>query len=506
MKILKMERQEIIKFLKNPKSYPYPVKKVKHLETYISDIFLTGKYAYKIKKPVNYGYLDFTTLAKRKFFSFQELKLNRRLSPKMYLDVLPLREKNGKLKLGNHGKIIEYVLKMKEIPQKYLMNQLLKRGKINQKIIDQLAKIIAKFHRQTITSKKISSFGSLKVIKKNWQENFLQTRQFIGKTISKDDFDFIKKSIEKFIVKNKKLFQQRVKDKKIRDCHGDLHTGNIFIMPKKIFIFDCIEFNDRFRYQDVANEIAFLTMDLDFLGRNDLGEFFLKRYLYYSADKINKKLLLFYKCYRAYIKGKVMSFSLNQFSKRKYLSKIKKYFQLAKKYVEHLRKPALILGAGLPGIGRSTRLRILAKEIGAKILDSDVLRQKFLKSISYDKKSKLLVYKKMMKIAEKFLKNGYDVILDATFSKEKYRKLARNLAKKLEIPYFLIQFYCSEKIAKERLTKRAKEKSVSQANWQVYQKIKKEFEPIKEKLNFFKINTALTPKQSVREIVEKIFL
>jgi len=501
-----MEREKIITFLKNPKSYPHPVKKVKHLQTYISDVFLTGQFAYKIKKPVNYGYLDFTTLAKRKFFSEQELKLNRRLSPEMYLEFLPIVEKNGKLKFGGKGKIREYVLKMKEVSQKYLMDYQIKKGKINKKIIDQLAKIIARFHQKALTSKKISDFGSLKIIKKNWQENFIQTKPFISQTVSKKDYQFIKKSVDDFIQKNKKLFLQRVKEKKIRDCHGDLHTRNIFVTPKKIYIFDCIEFNERFRYQDVVSEIAFLAMDLDFLNHYDLSDFFVERYIKYSREQNLKKLLLFYKCYRAYVCGKVVGFYLGEknlsLRKKHLFRKIaQKYFKLARKYAEKWQKPIIVLGAGLPGVGRSTRLKILAKKIKAKVLDSDIIRKEIFKKLDYRQKAKLKVYQEMMKRAEKILKSGQSVILDATFSKKIYQQLAINLAKRLKVNYFLIEFYCSDKIAKQRLLKRAKEKSVSQADWQVYQKIKKEFEPIEKGKNYLKINTAQTPRQCVKKIL-----
>lgn len=547
-----MERQKIIKFLKNPKSYSHPVKKVRHLETYISDVFLTGRFAYKIKKPVNYGYLNFTTLAKRKFFCFQELKLNRRLSPTMYLDVLPITtetcdlrssEKNRDsekfqrfsdrevssehqclqgLKFGGQGKIVEYVLKMKEMPQPYLMYRQLRKGKVGKKIIDQIAKIIARFHQKAKTSKKISFYGSLKIIKKNWQENFDQTKPFIGKTISKKDFYFLKKSVEEFINKNKKLFQQRIKEKKIRDCHGDLHTGNIFITPNKIYIFDCIEFNERFRYQDVASEIAFLSMDLDSLDRQDLSDYFVKKYIKYSNDKNLKKLLLFYKCYRVYVKGKVCSFhfvnkNLSLTKKNVYKKIASQAFKLATNYAKEwqktvttetqkkieTQKPILVIGAGLPGIGRSTRLKLLAKKNGAEILDSDIIRRK-IKKTNYDEKSKLFVYQKMIKMAEIFLKQGQSVILDATFSKEKYRELIRGLVKKMNIRHYFLEFFCSDKVAKQRFKERAKEKNpVSQANWQIYQKIKKEFEPINEK-NHLKINAAKLPVENVKKILEKI--
>jgi uncharacterized protein len=503
-----MEYQEIVKFLLNRENYQHPVKKVKHIDThYLSDVFLTGKFAYKIKKPVNFGYLDFTTLAKRKFFCYQELILNRRLAPEMYLDVLPITNQNGQLEFDGQGEPVEYVLKMKEIPQQYLMDKLLGENKITKQILDKLAQIVAKFHARAKTSKKISFFGSLKIINKNWQENFSQSKPFISKTISLADWKFFKRAIEKFIKQNKKIFDQRIKEKKIKDCHGDLHKGNIFVAPEKIYVFDCIDFNERFRYQDIISEIAYFAMEMDFAGKKELSSYFVDQYFKSSKDQRLMKLLLFYKCYRAYIRGKVGGFSLNNpdlSKKQKEINKVKaqQYFQLAKKYVIEMQKPVLILGAGLPGIGRSTRLKLLAKKINAQILDSDLIRKQ-IKKIEYNPKSKLAVYQAMLKMAEKYLRQGKNVILDATFSKKIYRQLAIDLTQKLKIQYYLIEFFVSENIAKQRLIKRAKEKSASEADWQVYLKIKKEFEPIQDK-NYFKINTAGLPAEKVKEILEKL--
>lgn len=521
-----MERDKIIKFLENPRSYPYPVKKVKHIDThYLSDVFLTGRFAYKIKKPVNYGYLDFTTLAKRKFFCHQELKLNRRLSSKMYLDVLPITtetqnasesQKNSEfqrlqgLKFGGQGKAVEYVLKMKEIPQRYLMNKLLKKNKITKKIIDKLAQIIAKFHAQAATSKKISSFGSLKIINKNWQENFSQSKPFIGRTIPRADFYFLKRSVEKFINQKKNIFEERIRNKKIRDCHGDLHKGNIFIASEKTYIFDCIDFNERFRYQDVINEIAYFAMEMDFAGKKELSSYFVDQYFKFSKDQKLINLLLFYKCYRAYIRGKVLGFSLNNndLSKRQKeinRKKAQQYFQLAKKYVAEMQKPVLIIGIGLPGVGKSRRLDLLAKKTGFEILKTDKVRRELKRKIDYKPKSKMLVYIEMLKRAEKILKRDRSLILDASFIEKWSRNQAVELAKKIGIEYFFIKFYADEKTIKKRFLERAKEKRpLSDANWQVFQYAKKYFEPIKNEPNYFKINTVQPPEKCVVKIISQI--
>ena len=199
---------------------------------------------------------------------------------------------------------------MKRLPQKRIMTLLLQQDKVDKKTIDGIAKIVADFHSKAQTSAEISQFGSLSIVKTNWDENFSQTTKYIGQTLSKEDFDFMQTKINGFMNRNKALFERRTKGKRIRDCHGDLHSGNIFITDK-ICIFDAIEFNDRFRYSDVAADVAFLAMDLDYQQRSDLSDYFIAQYLEYSKDPQLKQLLPFYKCYRAYVRGKVVSFRID---------------------------------------------------------------------------------------------------------------------------------------------------------------------------------------------------
>jgi aminoglycoside phosphotransferase family enzyme len=229
---------------------------------------------------------------------------------------------------------------MKRLPQEKIMTVLLKENKVDDKTIDAIAKIIANFHSKAQTNSEISQYGSLKIVKTNWDENFSQTQKYIDKTISQTDFQSIEAKINNFMEKNKPLFEGRIKENRIRDCHGDIHSGNIFITDK-IYIFDAIEFNDRFRYSDVASDVAFLAMDLDFQQRVDLSNYFIEQYLMYSKDQQLTKLLPFYKCYRAYVRGKVISFKLDDpsvTSEEKDLAtkEAKAYFKIAADYAKNL--------------------------------------------------------------------------------------------------------------------------------------------------------------------------
>jgi aminoglycoside phosphotransferase family enzyme len=333
------DQKQIVEALLKPEAYPQPPGKIELIQTHISFVFLTEDYAYKVKKAVNFGFLDFSSLDKRKFFCEKELELNRRLCPEIYLEVVAIT-KSGTIKVNGVGETVEYALKMKRLPQEKIMTKLLKEGKVHKKTIGQIAKIVAKFHSKAQTNMEISQFGSLKIVKTNWDENFAQTAKYIGKTILEAEFQFVQTKINDFMHKSNSLFESRVVGKRIRDCHGDLHSGNIFITDK-ICIFDAIEFNDRFRYSDVASDVAFLAMDLDFQQRSDLANYFINRYLIYSKDQELTCLLPFYKCYRAYVRGKVISFRLddpniNPKEKESATEEAKDYFKLAAEYAKSL--------------------------------------------------------------------------------------------------------------------------------------------------------------------------
>jgi len=324
-----------------PETYDQEPGQIALTQTHISFVFLTRNFVYKVKKAVDLGFLDFTTLEKRRFFCEKELELNRRLCGDMYLEVVPInRSRSNIIKIKGEGEAVEYAVKMKRMPQEKMMSNLLEERKVDSKLIERIAKIIAEFHSKAETNRRISEFGSLAIIETNWKENFEQAREFVGKSISMKGFRFIRDRIEDFMTNNVSFFEKRMAEGRVRDCHGDIHSGNIFVTDH-IHIFDAIEFNERFRYSDVASDVAFLAMDLDFKERSDLSNFFVERYVEYSGDQELMKLLHFYKCYRAYVRGKVTSFKLKDPSvsgeeKRTAMKDAKAYFKLASTYAKIL--------------------------------------------------------------------------------------------------------------------------------------------------------------------------
>ena len=318
-------------------AYPHKPQKIELVQTQMSFIFLTGEYVYKIKKPVNLGYLDYTTLEKRHFFCHQELELNRRLCPSAYLAVVPIVEEKGGLCIEGPGKAIEYAVKMKQLPQDRMMDVLLPRGQVTPEMVARVAEKLVGFHQKADTNQKIAAFGRLDVIRQNTHENFAQTEKYIGTSIIAEQYRHIKNYTNDFIDSNASLFDKRVSEGKIKDCHGDLHAAHV-CFTDDICIYDCIEFNDRFRYSDVASEIAFLAMDLDRYQQAGLSQHLVNTYMELGHDEEVLKLLNFYKCYRAYVRGKVESIKLDdpyipEEEKAKVLTAAQSYFQLAESYI-----------------------------------------------------------------------------------------------------------------------------------------------------------------------------
>ncbi|KYC51624.1 MAG: hypothetical protein AMQ22_01254 [Candidatus Methanofastidiosum methylothiophilum] len=322
---------EHLKSMINDTTFNEKIEEVK--ETHISYIFLTKNYAYKIKKDAKFSFLDYSTLEKREFYCKEELRINKILSPDMYLKVSALSMKGNNLALSNEGMPLEYTVVMKRIPEKYIMKNLIDNNEIKDDTIEEIALKILCFHKKVRVDLE-GKFGSIDTFKKNVMDNFKDLELFVGDLFSNNEFNkLIGKNLD-FMNNNKNLFQKRVKEGKICETHGDLHSGNIFIATDKIYIFDAIEFNPVINTTDVTAEIAFLCMDLEFLGRDDLSKIFSNKYISESGDKDMVALLSFYKCYRACVRAKVNGYRASVDSTAKELTK--KYFYLALKYAEEL--------------------------------------------------------------------------------------------------------------------------------------------------------------------------
>jgi aminoglycoside phosphotransferase family enzyme len=331
------EPPDLAQTLLNPDCYPGTPSDIKLVKTSTSYVFLTGDFAYKIKKPVDPGYLDYTTLDKRHFYCKREVSLNRRLCPDIYLDTVPITEGKDGLSVEGEGKTLEYAVKMKQMPVGSMLSTLLDTDDITSSDMHEIARKLAEFHEKAATSETISDYGDIEFILTGTEENFIDSIRYISKTISQKSYRAIKDYTNSFIENNTELFYERISDSKIRDCHGDLRVKHICVADD-IYIFDCIEFNDSLRYSDVASEVAFLAMDLDWYGRTDLSRTFVNAYISITGDEDLPDILDFYKCYRAYYRGRIESMKLDipDISEEQIAEVTEtagKYFELAESYI-----------------------------------------------------------------------------------------------------------------------------------------------------------------------------
>ena len=342
------EQNKLVLALRNKDAYPDQIylPKIKIYETHISWIFLTGLYAYKIKKEVKFGkILDFSTLYLRRKFCQKEIQVNKILCEDMYKGIVKLvSQNNGSIKivdLQTKGKPLEYGVKMLEIPQKCRMDYLIKADKLSLKTIDGLTRILVKFHSSTRTNARIKSFGMPSLIKKKIDENF-QTFGKLNNEMAAYELDKIHKIYKRlisFVAHNKTLFYKRIRQGKIREIHGDLYLGNIFVVnDKRFYLYDRIEFNDSLRYADVTEDVAHLSMDLDYNGRTDLRKHFVSQYIEYSDDIDLRNLLYFLMSYKACVRAKVSLFrgknEIDNETRKNWIEESKNLLDLAAAYIE----------------------------------------------------------------------------------------------------------------------------------------------------------------------------
>jgi len=512
----------LIQALLRPSAYPDSPQEVGLRQTHISYLLFTPCYVYKIKKPVNFGFLDFTTLEKRRFFCHQEVILNKRLCPDMYLGVVEVREKEGTIRIEGDGEVVEYAVKMKRLPSENMMDRLLKGGSVTNEMVERIARIIAEFHKKADTNPYISEFGRPSAIRKNTDENFSQTLPFIGITIGAERYNRVKDYVERFLDDYSKILEERVKAGFIRDCQGDIHSEDICI-TNGIYIFDCIEFNERFRYIDTVSDIAFLAMDLDFLNCHNLSKRFVDAYIEASSDNGVPELLDFYKCYRAYVRGKVEGFKSEEDEvpddeRESARLKAKRYFYLADLYATGGFRPTLIVVCGPAGTGKTTLANAVGEEIGFKVISSDIVRkelagisptehryEEFEKGI-YTRDFTQKTYREMMKRAEGFLKQGISIILDATFVAEVFREMVLAMAEDTNANLYFVECMLDDATVRKRLDERSKKEGItSDARWEIYLKQKEQYKTLCPRPSAFSINTADGIDRLKTIVLDKVF-
>ena len=478
--------------LMNPAAYPHPVREVRHLATHISDVFLTGPFAYKIKKPVDLKFLDFSTLEKRRFYCEREVVLNRRLAPEIYVGVVPITRDGEDFRVEGEGEPVEYAVKMVQFGQDGLLDAMAERGGLTRAPILELASQVARFHRSI--DRADDAFGTTDVIGENVLRNFEQTAKFQGIVVSPERFSRLKKYSEDFLTRKASLFHERVKRGAIRICHGDLHLQNICLDRGRLIVFDCIEFNEALNHIDVVNEIAFLLMDLDHRGLAGLGNRFLNSYLEQTQDYEGLSVLDFYLVYRACVRAKVACFLLDdpeitEAEKAAAGARASAYFELAEGYLAD-RRPGLILMAGVSGSGKSTVASDVAENSAGVMIRSDAVRKSLAGSGReargptdyarglYAPEMTERTYDGLLERAGFVIASGRWALLDATYARKPHRRTAKSWAEKMAVPFAILHCTAPLSVLEARLARRtAESKDISDADVGIMRRQLSVFEP-----------------------------
>ncbi|MBS1811196.1 MAG: AAA family ATPase [Acidobacteria bacterium] len=498
---------KMVEQLQHSPDWPADELPIEMKQTHISVLLLGSKHVVKLKKPVDFGFLDYTTPQKRRQACEDEVNLNRRLCLDTYIGYSGVIESNGKIGFsGQHGRVVDYCVWMNRLPEDRMLDRMVAENTVTEAILDRIAAQLSAFHQNARRGPQINQWGSLAEICHNWEENFIQTEAFINRTISASDFNAIQDWVNDWLTHKTDLFARRIHDKRIVDGHGDVRCESICVMDDAIRIYDCIEFNERFRCDDVASEIAFLAMDLDARARPDLGYYFTEAYQQRANDNDLFTLLPFYRCYRAYVRGKVLSFRLNEpeFSdaeKETAAQQARNYFELARRYATPLQKPTVIAVCGLSGTGKTSVARAIASELGLRVISADAVRQSLFGDAkkpsgygegAYTTEASRRTYQKMLTTGQEFLAANRGVILDATFQRAADRNSARQMAMNAGADWRIIECTLAPEFVQQRLEQRAaRGDGLSDANWEIYLRQRETFEDIRPEIEktAFTLNT-----------------
>ena len=439
--------------LANPDLYP-GADTVRRLDTHISAVFLAGDRALKIKKPLNLGFLDFGTLQRRAHFCREELRLNRRLAPDIYLDCIPIcGSPENPVLGGDPAEAIEWAVSMRRFAQENLLDRCLAEGRLTAAHIDAMARSLAGFHAGIAVAGDDSPFGTPEAVAAPAFDNFRHARELLHAPEDRAALDRIEAWTQATHDRIGPLLAARKAGGRIRECHGDLHLGNMILDGDAVTVFDCIEFNDAFRWIDVAADLAFVVMDLQQRGRDDLAARALNVWLEYSGDHNAAGVLPFYLVYRAMVRAKVAAIRLGQADvppdeAAAVLAEARRYLALAERYTQP-PQPFLLITHGVSGSGKSTATQTLLEAFGAIRLRSDVIRKQLFGlgplddshaagSDIYTQKASERTYARLLELAAQRLAQGWPVLVDATFPQAWQRAPFRERAQQAGVPFVLL--------------------------------------------------------------------
>lgn len=481
---------EVVDFLSRGSAWPEGGP-VEVRETHISVVFLTPQFAWKLCKPVNFGFLDFTTLEARHADCLRELELNRRLAPDVYRDVVPVTERDGRLQVGGDGGPVEWLVKMRRLPDEATLAARIEAGAAERSDIDRLLEVLVPFFRQAPTDEEISRGGRPEVIRRNVEENLsaletaaLESESRIespesrardtgpsARMIRPSTLDSglstltVRSALLQFLTIHEELFERRIAEGRIRDGHGDLRAEHVYLTDPPVVV-DCIEFNDRFRHADVLDEFCFLAIDLERLGRDDLADYLLQRYRELMDDPAPAELAGFYKAYRSSVRAKVACLRAGEQTgeeRSASLSQAAAHLEAARRHMQAVHRPVLVVMCGVSGSGKSSTARLLAERIGAAQISSDVVRKRLhgFEPLQrpddpdlYSAAASRATYNAMSEQARQLLTAGASVVLDATYQRREHRQKALSTAASVGAPALLVWCRAPADVARQRVGER----------------------------------------------------
>jgi len=467
------QAQRLVEALTSADAYRHPTRAIHVVETHCAWVLLTGDFAYKIKKPVDFGFLNYSTLEKRRFYCEEEVRLNRRFAPAIYLDVVAIAGQPDRPQMAGSGSALEYAVRMRQFADDRLLSQLAERKQLDASHIDQLVDQVVDFHQSTQRASPDAPYGEPQQIHHWVSENFQHIRPSLKTAGRIGQLDGIQQGVEAERNRIEVLLTRRKQDGYIRECHGDLHLGNITLIEGKVTLFDCIEFNPELRWIDVFSDVAFLVMDLDDRHYRNYAFHFLNAYLHRSGDYQGLGVLRYYMVYRALVRAKVAMLRRQQAARDSALfgtadAEYSQYIQLAASYLAP-GQAALLITCGLSGSGKSTVARQLCEASGMIQIRSDIERKRLSGLDARDKSRSGLheglysdsqtekTYRRLAELATGVLQSGYPVIVDATFLQRQYRDVFRSLAEKHKVPFTIVQCVATDKELEQRIQARALE-------------------------------------------------
>lgn len=519
-----IDYSELLHFLQQPESYPHQPDSVDHIQTHISHVFIAPPYVYKVKKPLDVGFLDYSNLDQRKYYCDREVELNRRLCAEIYLSVLPISYTNGTFVFDpeKRGTVVEYAVHMKKLDEKHLLSERIKTGALPAELLDRVADKLAGFYQSQQPGSDILEWGRTDRIKANTDENFQQTEPFLGRTIERPVYEAIRRYTDGFLEQRAPLFQKRIDERRIVDGHGDLHLEHIHVTPERVCIYDCIEFNERFRYQDQASDLAYLAMDLDFNGQWEAARYFIDRMTGLLDDPGLQEIVTFYKCYRAYVKGKVKSLQSDEEEvgmqeRNRARETAAAYFNLSLRYSALGSRPAVLIFMGQPASGKSTLAQRVSDRLELDLHSSDLIRKDLAglparertpesgREQLYSAEMSAKTYNKLLEHAHTSIREGRSVAVDATFSSRANRRRIASELESQNITFCFIETRAPADLIKKRLEGRRHQQGVvSDARLEDYEKLRRRYEPPEETEARYLVQ--VNTDQSIEQSLEQLYV